>query len=177
MGLLYNQAVSGNNELVFLPEFQPRRSELVAWGLTFASFLGLVFLNLGGIIYFWAMVFVIFLFFAALSISLGNWVDRKTKILIDDEEIHYENGLRKVVLKWTDIKLVSSNPSRWGEKVQVLGEKSHFDFNTLGEVIYQDRLQGKVGFQKGNEIRDIIINRSGLTIVAKKGDSYYYSRP
>ena len=177
MVLLYNELMNGYEELVFLPEIQPRRSEFVAWGLALASLIGLFFLDLGGVVYFWAMVFVVFLFFAALSISLGNWMDRKTQIRINGDGVLFQNGLRHSHLHWADIKSVSSSPARWGEKVQVIGALSHFDFNTLGEVTYQNNLQGKVGFQQGKEIREVIITRSGLTMVAKKGDSYYYSRP
>jgi hypothetical protein len=161
----------------FTPEIQPRRSELVAWGLAGASIIGLLILNLGGMIYFWAIIFVAFLFFAAMSISLGNWMDRQTRLVIDDKGVSYTNGLRRTRLDWPCIKNVTIYPSRWGEKVQVVGEKGHFDFNTLGEVIYQKQVQGRVGFQQGDKIKEEIIGKCGLSMVAKKGDSYYYSRP
>jgi hypothetical protein len=162
---------------VYKPELQPRRSEFVAWGLALSSLLGLLFLNLGGIIFFWAIVFVGFLFFAGLSISLGNWMDRRTQIKIDDTGVAFQNGLRNVELTWLSVSEVTTSPSRWGEKVQVVGQKQHFEFNTLGEVTFQQQVQGRVGFQQGKEIRDEIIQKSGLTSVVKKGESYSYSRP
>jgi hypothetical protein len=162
---------------IFKPILQSRRSEWVAWCLAFASLLGLLFLNLGGMIFFWSLVFVVFLFFAALSISLGNWMDRKTQIIIDDGGIVFQNGLRNVHMEWVSINSVKVMPSRWGEKVQVIGGKSHFEFNTFGEVIFQKKVEGQVGFQQGKEIMEEIIRRSDLVSVAKKGDSYYYSRP
>jgi hypothetical protein len=161
----------------YTPEIQSRRSELVAWALAFSSLAGLLILNLGGMIYFWAIIFVAFMFFAAISISLGNWMDRQTRLVVDDKGVNYTNGLRHVDLDWPSIVKVMTNPSRWGEKVQVLGEKSHFDFNTLGEVTFQQQVQGRVGFQQGDQIKEEIIRKSGLSMVAKKGDSYYYSRP
>jgi hypothetical protein len=174
--LLYNGAMAEKEARIYTPELQSRRPELVSWGLALASLVGLLILNLGGAIFFWAIVFVCFLFFAALSISLGNWVDRKTQIKIADSGITFQNGLRNVELPWFSIRSVTTSPSRWGEKIQVVGEKSHFEFNTLGEVTFQKQLQGRVGFQQGNEIRDEIIQKSGLTSVAKKGELYYYSR-
>jgi hypothetical protein len=165
------------NSHTFTPEIQPRRSELVAWGLAGASLVGLLLLNLGGMVYFWAMVFVIFIFFAAMSISLGNWMDRQTRLVIDDDGVSYTNGLRHVRLDWPFIKNVTTHPARWGENVQVLGEKGHFDFNTLGEVTYQRQVLGHIGFQQGDKIKEEIISKCGLSMVAKKGDSYYYSRP
>jgi uncharacterized membrane protein len=166
-----------SNVRTYKPELQSRRSELVAWGLAIASLVGLLFLNLGGMIFFWSLVFVVFLIFAALSISLGNWMDRKTQIRVDNEGIVFRNGLRNVRLDWPSINIVKTIPARWGEKVQVIGAKAHFEFNTLGEVIFQQKVQGRVGFQQGKGIMDEIIHKSGLTSVAKNGDSYYYSRP
>ena len=110
----------------YTPEIQSRRSELIAWGLAGASLVGLLLLNLGGMIYFWAMIFVAFMFFAAMSISLGNWMDRQTKLVIDDDGVSYTNGLRHVRLDWPFIRNVTTYPARWGEKVQVLGEKGAF---------------------------------------------------
>jgi hypothetical protein len=166
-----------NSVRIYKPELQTRRSELLAWGLAVASLLGLLLLNLGGMIFFWSLVFVAFLFFAALSISLGNWMDRRTQISIDNSGITFQNGLRNVRLDWPTINNVKVVPSRWGEKVQVLGSKAHFEFNTLGEVVFQQKVQGLVGFQQGKLLLDEIIHKSGLTSVAKNGDSYYYSRP
>lgn len=175
--MLYNGFMSGTNLQTYTPEIQSRRSELIAWSLAGASLVGLLILNLGGVIYFWAIVFVAFMFFAAMSISLGNWMDRQTKLVIDDNGVFYTNGFRHVRLDWTSIENVTTNPSRWGDKVQVLGAKAHFDFNTLGEVTYQQQVQGRVGFQQGEKIKEEIISKCGLSMVAKKGDSYYYSRP
>lgn len=175
--LLYNWFMDGTNVHTFTPELQPRRSELVAWGLAVASLFGLLLLNLGGTIYFWAIIFVAFMFFAAMSISLGNWMDRQTRIVIDEHGVTYNNGLRHVNMEWHLINIVTTFPSRWGEKVQVLGDKGHFDFNTLGEVTFQHQVQGYIGFKQGNKIKEEIIDKSGLTLVAKNGDSYYYSRP
>lgn len=175
--MLYNSPMDGPNIHTYTPELQPRRAELVAWGLAGASLIGLLLLNLGGMIYFWAIIFVAFMFFAAMSISLGNWMDRQTKLVIDDRGVSFTNGLRHARLDWPFIKNVTTSPSRWGEKVQVLGDKGHFDFNTLGEVTYQHQVQGRVGFQQGDKIKEEIINKCGLSLIAKEGDSYYYSRP
>jgi hypothetical protein len=169
--------VQGQNLKTFKPVLQPRRSELVAWGLAFASLAGLLLFTFDGVILFWAIVFVCFLFFAALSISLGNWMDRKTQITLHSGGVIFQNGLRKAEIAWESVANLSTCPARWGEKVQVIGQKSHFEFNTLGEVTFQQQVQGQVGFPHGNEIRDEIIQKSGLTVVAKKGESYYYSRP
>jgi hypothetical protein len=162
---------------VFRPEVQPRRSEIVAWGLAFASLVGLLLLNLGGMIFFWAVVFVLFLFLAAVSISLGNWMDGRTIIKLSDDSVSFQNGIRNVALPWHSVTSVTTGPARWGEKIQVMGERSHFEFNTLGEVVFQQEVQGKVGFPDGKEIKEEIIQKCGLTSVVKKGDSYYYSRP
>jgi hypothetical protein len=175
--LLYNVQMTDIGLRIYRPELQPRRSEFVAWGLALASLAGLLILNIGGMIFFWVLIFVGFLCFAALSISLGNWMDRKTEIQIDETGVGFQNGLRNVHMDWLAVTTVTTSPSRWGEKVQVVGNKSHFEFNTLGEVTFQQQVQGRVGFPRGNQIKDEILQKSGLTSVAKKGESYYYSRP
>ncbi len=113
----------------FRPELMPRRGEINAWLLTAAAALGLFFLNQTlDIVPGWAWIFCAFLAFSALSISFGNWMDRKTRVRLDADGISFENGLRRVRLGWPEVQKVAVLPARWGKSVQVLGEKSHFGF-------------------------------------------------
>ncbi|MGB9521748.1 MAG: hypothetical protein ACPL6F_03225, partial [Anaerolineales bacterium] len=113
----------------------PRTGEGNAWILTFLVFLIWFFMRIsrqtipGSV-----TLFLIFLVFAASLISLNNWVERHTTILIDSQGLRFENGLRKVTLKWDDVENVWVKPAVWGNRVRVSGRGGQFDFHTLGEV-------------------------------------------
>ena len=161
----------------YKPELIPRRGELVAWALCLmiaAPWLGMrlygvrlpfILPLLGGV-----------LLLAALSISLGNWMDRHTSLRIDPDGLAFHNGLRDVQLRWDQVKEVRVNPSSWSKKVWVIGDQARFDFNTLGEVKYRGELKGRTGFVDGEGILRQIVLNSGLEIVDQLGDSYTYAR-
>ena len=164
-------------ERIYKSELLPRKGEYTAWALASASVLGLFFLKIAGIFYIWAIIFVGLLFFSAIAISLGNWMDRHTQIRLHTDGVSFTNGLRKVHFTWDEIERVLSFPARWGRKVYVIGAKAHFEFKTLGEVEYQGEIQGKTGFTEGAAIMAEIINASGLTVETVEGSQKAYTRP
>jgi len=159
------------------PELNSRRGEGTAWALTLVVSFAMGILN-------WqldnipvaAWVFWGFLLFAALSISLGNWMDRKTIMRVDVDGIAFENGLRKVALSWPEIEKVNVLPLRWGRSVQVIGSESHFEFRTLGNVQYQGEVRGRLGFSEGQAVLDEILSATNLVLQNQEKGSYYYSR-
>jgi hypothetical protein len=161
------------------PVLLPRNGEFTAWGLSALSILGLVFLNLWSeSIPLWVLVLVLFLLFAALSISLGNWMDRKTRLEISENGVSFENGLRKVALDWLDVQKVQVAPTRLGKSVTVIGDAAHFTFRAGGEVSFQGKERGKVGFVEGQDILQEIVEKSGVTLVSENADGrVYYARP
>jgi hypothetical protein len=161
----------------YRPELLPRRGEYTSWALAAASALGLYAFTLRGLVPSWAWFFVAFLLFSAISISLGNWMDRHTFIYLQADGVAFENSLRKVHLAWNAVKEVRAFPARWGTAVQVLGEQAHFEFNTLGEVQFQGQVRGQVGFAQGKEIMDEILRSANLTSHEKTPQYDVYSRP
>lgn len=160
----------------FRPEFLPRRGEWTAWMLAFAAGVGMWFLGRTGYVPTWAWIFWAFLLFSGVSISLGNWLDRKTVIYLDSDGIRFENGLRQVWFGWQDIQKVAVLPARWGKSVQVIGGRAYFRFKTLGEVHFQGEMRGQTGFRDGKTILDEILRESGLVLVEEKNNAYYYVR-
>lgn len=158
------------------PELLPQRGEYTAWALAVLAALGLYIFTLRGLTPTWAWFFVAFLFISALSISLGNWMDRHTVINIQADGVRFENGLRKVHLAWEAIKTVRTFPARWGTAVQVLGDQAHFEFNTLGEVEFRGEVRGRIGFAQGQEILEEILRSAQLTTHGKKDQYEVYSR-
>lgn len=160
----------------FRPELLPRRGEWTAWALALTASLGIWFLGESGYSPVWAWIFWFFLLFSGLSISLGNWLDRNTVIYLESDGIRFGNGLRRVKFRWPEILKVAVLPARWGKAVQVIGEKSHFNFKTMGEVRFQGKVRGRTGFPEGQAILDLILRNSGLVLVEESNNAYYYAR-
>ncbi len=163
----------------YRPELIPRRGEWTAWSLALLSGISWLPLRWLSLPVSKAMLFLtIALVFAALGISLSNWVDRQTVIRLNENWIEFHSGLRHVRFLWLEIRQVRVLPSRWGDKVQVIGERAHFSFRTLGEVWFRDELKGRMGFEKGDEILNEMIDSSGLKKIAEQGgEGISYARP
>lgn len=161
----------------FSPELLPRRGEINAWVFALIATGGLVALHYWTQVPFWVWFFIAFLYFSALSISLGNWMDRRTHIQLSADGIAYENGLRRVHLRWNEIKQVRVLLARWGQTVQVLGDSAHFEYNTLGEIKFRGELRGRTGFAEGEAILETILRSADLAALTREAPYTIYSRP
>lgn len=159
------------------PELLSRKGEATAWLSTSFVMASWIILMVTEKPITRAIPFLgIFLLVCAIGISLGNWMDRRTKLQILADGIHFENGIRKTSIKWQDIQQIQIFPSNWGKKVRLIGESSHFDFRTLGEVKVQGELKGKMGFAEGEKILSHILEKTNLVLVNQSGNSLYYAR-
>lgn len=165
------------DERELTPELLSRRGELNAWLFTFVVSLamGVMAWKLGQIPLV-AWIFWGLLLFAALSASFGNWMDRSTTIRVTDGGIAFGNGIRKVALSWQEVGRVNVIPARWGKTVQVIGENSHFEFRTLGEVQYQGEVRGRMGFADGEALLQEILQKTDLILDKEEKGRYYYAR-
>ena len=150
-----------------LREYRPtlisRRGELIAWISFFLVGTAWVILIFSGQGYCLVVpVLAIILLMAALSISLGNWMDRQTVLNLSKECVSYRNGIRNVEIRWENIQEVQVLPAQWGKKVHVLSDQAHFHFQMLGEVRVHGEIKGQVGFAEGDLILNEIIVRSKL---------------
>ena len=174
----------------FHPEQIPRVGERNAWLITtLAAVAWLVLLWRADSLSWVGLLIVLFLLSAAMSISLGNWMDRHTIMTLGGDQITYNNGIRDLVLSWDQVQEVRIVSSRWGERVQILGFDEHkpskgqsafnvgFVFHTLGEVEYQGKIQGRTGFKQGQFILNQILESSGLEEKSNDQQGRYYARP
>jgi len=172
-----NSNLQLEDQPAFRPELLSRRGEFIAWGTSILVFLGWLILSLNGRQVPSAVPFLgIILVLAALAISLGNWMDRKTELRLDAGGVTYENGLRYAALKWKEINEIRVFPSKWGKKVNVLGATAHFSFRTLGEVKVQDEVKGRMGFAEGDKILSVMLEQANLKEIAGTGPGCYYGR-
>jgi hypothetical protein len=170
-------------KLAYLPahEYRPvllsRRGELIAWGAAVLVAAVWVYLALSGKPIFLAIpILEVILLFSAGSISLGNWMDRRTVLRMSENGVSFQNGLRNIQLSWQEILQVRVFPSQWGKKVEVVGERVHFQFRTLGEVKVQGEIKGRMGIENGEQALNQIITKSGLQQIEQPGGGYYYAR-
>ncbi len=177
LGKVIFLALAESDEKIFTPELAPRSGERNAWILAFLMFvLWFVFRLTAWKLPFTVELLVIFSLGAALLISFGNWVERKTLLALSEEGIRFENGLGKSALSWEEIEEVRLRPAVWGKRVQVRGKGLRFDFHTLGEVKYRGAVQAKTGFAQGEEIVRQIVLHSGLRIAEQLGEEVVYTR-
>jgi hypothetical protein len=159
-------------------EFRPlignRRTELFAWILAIITLLGSWFSPvLLGIGHLFTVFLVVFFVLSAVLISFGNWLERHTTLKLADTGIEYKNGIRLVRVNWKDIKEVRVYPSGKGSKVVVYSGHEYFSFQTLTEVSTGSKVKIRYGFDKGEEILEMILQRSNLQDVGKHHTEQY----
>jgi hypothetical protein len=160
----------------FHPELMPRRSEAVAWLAGIGMLIGLFLAtSRWGAQSFVFWTFEALLLFSAVSISLGNWMDRRSIIRMGVDGIAFENGVRSVRLSWPEVQNVAVVPTRLGKRVQVQGAQSHFTFKTMSESTLAGQ-QMRTGFADGQEILDTVLKECDLKMKVEKDGMTYYAR-
>jgi hypothetical protein len=160
----------------FRPEITSRRGEFFAWvaALGMGVVLILAQMNWGSVAAF-MWIFAGLLFFSAASISLGNWMDRRSIIRLLPDGIAFENGLRSVTLGWPEVRNVTVARARLGKRVEVVGEASHFAFKLLNETTMNGQVF-RTGFAAGQMILDTVLKSSGLQLKSEAEGTAYYAR-
>jgi hypothetical protein len=159
-------------------EFHPlignRRTELFAWILAIIMistvWISPVTSGIGQLISF---ILVGFFSISAIFIFFGNWLDRHTSLTLTDLGIEYKNGIRYVRMDWAGIKEVRIFPSGKGFKVFVYNGSEHMSFQTLTEISTNGKVKIRYGFERGEEILEVILKRSNLRDVGKHHTGRY----
>ena len=166
------------NPQTYFPERTPRRGELIAWVL--AVVLGVTWVILwlnDGLIAGAALVLAIFILISALVISLNNWMERNTSIRLSEQGVAFRNGLRDVSIPWPEVESVRVLPGTGKSKrVQVIGNRVHFEFRTLSVMKYKGEVQARTGFTNGEAIQETIIARARLQPQNPGEMIVYYAR-
>ena len=159
----------------FRPELMPRKGEFNAWVLALGIGVGIYFASswTDSLDFLW--LFEGLMIFFALSISLGNWMDRRTVLRIEADGIAFGNGLRSVRLSWPEVQNVAVVETKSGKRVQVQSEQSHFTFKSL-TVMSMFGQSVRSGFAAGQEILEMILQASNLKLTKESQGVYYYAR-
>ncbi|MFN2149475.1 MAG: hypothetical protein ACK2T2_13900 [Anaerolineales bacterium] len=147
----------------FTPRALDRYGERLAWSLAVALAALTIFL-------FWrqgvwiASLIVIFslCLVAALLISYGNWMERRTEIWITKEGVRYQNPLRQILVKWESIMAVNIYPRGDGWRVIVEGQEANFSFQTLTTLNLGWGRQVETGIVEGESLAADIAGFAGL---------------
>ena len=118
-----------------------------------------------------------FLLLSAILISISNWSDRNTILILEPSGVEFRNGLRIARLDWDKIEKVSVIPDRWGWRVVVSGTETSFTFRMLSEVEFRGKVGGQMGFPEGETILEEIIQASELNLTKSNDQGHYYARP
>jgi hypothetical protein len=162
----------------FRPETISRQGERNAWILTgFSLIVGLVIFWRASTLPGWVTLLTLFLLLSSIFISLSNWVDRKTILILGPGGVEFHNGLRNVQLSWDQVEKVHVIRDRWGQRVHVSGLEANFNFRMISDVEFQGKVRGQMGFHEGEIILKEIINASGLSLTKNKDQGRYYARP
>jgi hypothetical protein len=169
----------------FTPELVSRRGEFLAWAATLVVTLAWIILSQADQPIPYAVPLMSFiLLLVSLSISFGNWMDRRTSISLSESGITFRNGLRNLHFEWDEIQQLQEFPSNWGNKVRVIGNQAQFQFRTFGEVKFLGEVKGMMGFTEGKFLFEQIITKANLKRSyhpnrennTQKGTVYYYER-
>jgi hypothetical protein len=148
----------------FRPALTSRKGEIGSWVSFFiAVFSGWVLLRQGSSLVWFIALFAALFLFVAIGTTLANWMERKTILTIQPEGVFFTNGLRRVFLKWEEIKELRILPARWGNSVHVIGDQAHFHYLLGGQVSVMGRGRERIGFTQGEQILKILMSRTGLT--------------
>jgi hypothetical protein len=162
----------------FRPEVISRRGEVTMWALAILSLAALVLLrSRAADVSLWYTVFVALMLLSAAGTSLGNWMDRKTLLILRPEGLDFRNGLRDVSFSCDEIQEAQVFPSRWGKQVHVVAANGHFSFRTKSELTHKGEIRAKMGFAQGEYILEQILKQSGLHETDHTEKGRYYARP
>lgn len=175
----YNYSM-GVNDLAqeFRPVLTNRNGEMLAWLAAVSLGAAAIALRNQGGGWIGSLPYLaIFVGLIAASISLSNWMDRRTVLRLDKQGVFFTNGLRRVSLAWHQIDQVSVFSGALGKRVQVVGGAQHFEFRYLSEVEVLGSAPGRLGFPDGVTILATILREAGLQRSPdSQGDTVYYSR-
>lgn len=160
---LQEPAPSASLQAVHRPAQSSRRGELIAWLCTAGAGAGTYLLSLqAGRVPAVGVGLTAFFLLAGGMISFGQWVDRGTTLVLDNQAVAYRSPLRRVELRWIEVQQLWAVEVGSGWRVGVGGETEGFAFRTQATVGLSSMGSMAVGFAKGEQLAATIRNRAGL---------------
>jgi hypothetical protein len=99
---------------------------------------------------------------AALLVSYGNWMERKTEIEISEGTLRYRNPLRELRIPWDSIRAATIYPRGDGWRAIIEGEAGAFTFQTETSLKLGWGRQVETGIVDGQSLVSAIIGTADL---------------
>ena len=156
-------ASTGSLDPIHRPVPVSRRGEGFAWLSAGLAALGSLILTLrGGQLPDVGIGLVIVLVLAAGLITLGNWLDRRTRIELLEQRVLYHSPLRQVNLPYADIQRLTASRLRDAWRVGVVGPDRGFTFRTGTTLRFAGMDRLTYGFAGGEGLAAALRQRAEL---------------
>jgi hypothetical protein len=166
-----------NREEIFAPARPHRRGEVIAWLCAAGVGIAIGIINLrGGTITSVSIFLLIFFLGAGILISLGNWMDANTQVVVAQRELTYQNPLRTAVMPWESITSLEATSARGGWRAVVEDQQTRFAFTTAVKVRVGSRVAILGGFPHGDRMAALIRGMAGLSEPQLHGRSWISAR-
>lgn len=165
-----------STDRVYKPVQNSRKPEIYAWLLFVAITTLLVAIPNSGFLRIAGILLMIFFLFSAIAMSIGNWMNRNTKLKLTQQGVVFENALQTVDMGYKNISRVEVHSRRVNDKIIVVGDNERsFGFDLYNEIFLNNKSGGAVGFRDGELILETILYYAELDKSRKKqAEGYYY---
>ncbi len=166
-----------SNSETFTPIAMDRQGERMAWSLAMALLALLIYLRWSMQIRLTALLVIfVLLFLAAILISFGTWMERRTRIDLSPEGMRYKNPLRDRWIRWEDLTRIHAYPRGSGWRVLVESSIANFSFQT-GTVLNTGWGSSiKTGVVGGEDLVSGIVGLANLSAVSADREGWTCSR-
>ncbi len=162
----------------YQPSLPSRRGELLAWlsALGVAIGTALLALRLGQLPTL-GLGLTLFLVLVAVIISFGVWMDRNTRLEVNEDGLHYRSPVRDVELSWAQVKQLEATPAGEGWRIRVYGDEAYFSYRTASMLRFGSFSEMPLGFSEGERVAAVIRSRAALSDVARTENGWRCRRP
>jgi hypothetical protein len=150
------------------------RTAWLLFGITFVVGVPLFLMDFTLPLIFW-FAFTI-LFIVALAISLSHWLEKRTLIMIGEDDICYQSPLRTVRLAWGEIDELRVGAMQGGWRFMVSSTDTAFRFQSLVVIRSGSGREVRSGFMKGEQIADYIHRKAGLERVDHQDEIWIFGK-
>lgn len=166
-----------NREETFAPAMPNRRGEAIAWLCAAGVGIAIAVIKLrGGTVTSVSIFLIVFFVGAGSLISLGNWMDANTTVLVSRNGLTYRNPLRTTELAWGSLESLEATSNRGGWRIVVEAQATRFAFSTSLKVRFGSRTVMLGGFPDGDRLAALIRGMAGLSEPQHRGRSWISNR-
>lgn len=153
----------GDVPLEFKPNPGSRRPEWLSWSLA-ALLAGLaVWLGTsGGPAVFGAWALCAYFGLSALVMSLGNWVERNTRLTLREAGLTFRRPFQTVEMAWDEIRRIEVRKGPVGGRIFVTGGTDRFSLRLAHQVEIRGRIRDRYGFAESELIVQTMIEKANL---------------